>query len=56
MTMNPPVRCTDRTPTSASTAAGMRSRCRRVEVINRNVGTATPYAARLGIAATPNST
>ena len=34
MTMNPPVRCTEKTPTSASTAAGMRSRCRSVEVIN----------------------
>ena len=42
MTTNPPVRCTDSTPTSASTAAGMRSRCRSVEVIKTNVGIATP--------------
>ena len=42
MTMNPPVRCTDRMPTSASTAAGMRSRCLHVEVIKTNVGIATP--------------
>lgn len=41
-TMTPPVMCTDITPTSASTAAGMRSRCRRVEVISTNVGIATP--------------
>ena len=42
MTTNPPVRCTDRMPTSASTAAGMRSRCLHVEVIKTNVGIATP--------------
>ena len=42
MTTNPPVRCTEKTPTSASTATGMRSRCRSVEAINAKVGTATP--------------
>ena len=42
MTMKPPVRCTDSTPTSASTASGMRSRCRGVDVIKTNVGIATP--------------
>lgn len=38
----PPVMCSEKTPTSASTATGMRSRCRNVEVISTIVGTAMP--------------
>ena len=52
----PPVRCTENTPSSASTASGMRSRCRIAEMTSTVVGTARPKAARLGIDAVSNST
>ena len=48
MTMNPPVRCTDRTPTSASTATGMRSRCRNVEVIKSKRRDRDPVGRQVG--------
>ncbi len=48
MTTNPPVRCTEKTPTSASTATGMRSRCRSVEAINTNVGHRDPVGRQVG--------
>ena len=52
----PPVMCTENTPSSASTASGMRSRCRSVDTIRTMVGAAMPYAAMFGIDAVSNST
>ena len=52
----PPVMCTEKTPSNASTASGMRSRWRTADITSAIVGTATPYAARLGIDAVSNST
>ncbi len=52
----PPVMWTEKTPSSASTASGIRSRWRTADITSAIVGTATPYAARLGIDAVSNST
>jgi hypothetical protein len=48
--------CTEKMPTSASTAIGMRARCRTAETTRTAVGAARPNAARLGIEAVSNST
>ena len=48
--------CTENTPSRASIASGMRSRCRSADTISTIVGTAMPYAAMLGIDAVSNST